>query len=283
MLNSFNHRYCVPHVISKGETTLVRSQLTPLVPTYVAVLICKRGRAVFNINFKKYVVKANDIIVLYDDTFVMVQQCSGASLFDYFLLEKDFAVDVAFQLPNPLFAFFNASPVLSVEQADLAALQQWQALFDFIIQQQGEYVTTMLCHHVQNFFLLIANKMPPTPLKQKAQQSRKEQLCWRFWDMITQYCKEHRNVQFYARKLAVTPFYLSQITSDFFNDTPKALIDRQVVLEIKALLGGGDKSIKEVAAQLNFEDTSYLCRYFKRHTGLTLSNFKKGHRRDVTD
>ncbi|MDE5306467.1 hypothetical protein PY546_07055 [Providencia stuartii] len=63
---------------------MARSQLTPLVPTYVAVLICKRGRAVFNINFKKYVVKANDIIVLYDDTFFMVQQCSGASLFDYF-------------------------------------------------------------------------------------------------------------------------------------------------------------------------------------------------------
>ncbi|WP_272690014.1 helix-turn-helix domain-containing protein [Providencia sp. PROV152] len=55
------------------------------------------------------------------------------------------------------------------------------------------------------------------------------------------------------------------------------MIDRQVILEIKALLGAGNKSIKEVAVLLNFEDTSYLCRYFKRHTGVTLSHFRKNH------
>ncbi|EJC60837.1 AraC family transcriptional regulator [Alcaligenes faecalis subsp. faecalis NCIB 8687] len=30
--------------------------------------------------------------------------------------------------------------------------------------------------------------------------------------------------------LNITPFYLSQLTKEFFNDSPKALIDRQVVL-----------------------------------------------------
>nr|ELR5035426.1 AraC family transcriptional regulator [Providencia stuartii] len=277
MRSLVNHSYHVPQVASLGETTFDKQLLMPLVTAYVTVLICKRGSAIFNINFNKYVVKAHGIVVLYDDTFVMLQQCSRSALFDYILLEKAFASDVAFQLPNPLFAFFNESPVLHVKQEDWKSLQQWQRLLSFIIQQQGEYATLMLCNHVQNFFLMIANKMPQTPLKQKAQQSRKEQLCWRFWDMITQYCKVHREVQFYAQKLAVTPFYLSQITKSFFNDTPKALIDRQVILEIKALLGAGNKSIKEVAVLLNFEDTSYLCRYFKRHTGVTLSHFRKNH------
>jgi len=56
------------------------------------------------------------------------------------------------------------------------------------------------------------------------------------------------------------------------------LIDRQVILEIKALLEIGKLSIKEIADEVNFEDTSYLCRYFKRHTGITLTEFKKGVR-----
>ncbi|WP_347239665.1 helix-turn-helix domain-containing protein [Providencia rettgeri] len=37
----------------------------------------------------------------------------------------------------------------------------------------------------------------------------------------------------------------------------------------------GNLSIKQIADELNFEDTSYLCRYFKRHTGMTLTGFKK--------
>ncbi|MBO1929875.1 AraC family transcriptional regulator [Providencia rettgeri] len=57
-------------------------------------------------------------------------------------------------------------------------------------------------------------------------------------------------------------------------------MDRQVILEIKALLEIGNLSIKQIADELNFEDTSYLCRYFKRHTGMTLTGFKNAlHKR----
>lgn len=275
MLNLLSHQYSIANKISVGTSTLDNMVLLPLMPSYVSVLICKRGCAVFNINFTTHVVKKNDIIVLYDDTYVMLQKRSRLAQFDLILLEKSFASDVAFKLPNSLFAFFNQSPVLQVASSEQVALQQWQALLTYMIQQEGEFTELMLCHHMQNFFLLVAEKIPATPLQQKTQRSRKEQRCWRFWNMITEHCREQRDVQFYAQKLSITPFYLSQITRDFFNDAPKALIDRQVVLEIKALLGTGKLSIKEIAATLNFDDTSYLCRYFKRHTGLTLSDFKK--------
>ncbi|HHR6221833.1 TPA: helix-turn-helix domain-containing protein [Providencia alcalifaciens] len=51
-----------------------------------------------------------------------------------------------------------------------------------------------------------------------------------------------------------------------------------MVLEIKAQLERGILSIQGIADELNFEDTSYLCRYFKRHTGMTLSEFRKRKR-----
>ncbi|HEF8771987.1 TPA: AraC family transcriptional regulator [Providencia stuartii] len=275
MVNGLSQQYSIPNKVSIGASTLDKMLLVPLTPSYVSVLICKSGCAVFNINFMTYAVKKNDIIVLYDDTYVMLHRRSRLAQFDIITLEKAFATDVAFKLPNSLFAFFNQSPVLQVALAEQVVLQQWMSLFVYLIQQKGEFTELMLCQHVQNFFLLIAEKIPTTLLQQKMQRSRKEQLCWRFWNMITEYCREQRDVQFYAQKLSITPFYLSQITRNFFNDAPKALIDRQVVLEIKALLGTGKLSIKEIAATLNFEDTSYLCRYFKRHTGLTLSAFKK--------
>ena len=109
----------------------------------------------------------------------------------------------------------------------------------------------------------------------KHEYSRKEILCWKFWDLVGKHSKEHRDVAFYAQELCITPFYLSQMTKGFMNDSPKGLIDRQVILEMKALLSSSDISIKEIAEQLHFEDTSYMCRYFKRHTGIPLSEYRK--------
>lgn len=52
--------------------------------------------------------------------------------------------------------------------------------------------------------------------------SRKEKLCWKFWDLIEKNCYRYRDVAFYANELNITPFYLSKITKGFMNGTPRA-------------------------------------------------------------
>lgn len=105
--------------------------------------------------------------------------------------------------------------------------------------------------------------------------SRKELLCWKFWELIGKNCKEHRDVAFYAQALYITPFYLSQITRHFMNDSPKGLIERQVILEIKSLLCASEFPVKKIADMLHFEDASYMCRFFKRHTGISLTEYRE--------
>ncbi|HCV3103239.1 TPA: AraC family transcriptional regulator, partial [Acinetobacter baumannii] len=80
---------------------------------------------------------------------------------------------------------------------------------------------------------------------------------------------------FYAKALNITPYYLSKLSKQFFNDNAKTLIDRQVILKLKELLRTPSNSIQSIADQLNFEDTSYMCRYFKKHTGFTLLQYRK--------
>ena len=278
MLRCYKHQFHVPKVVSIGQSSLDELQGIPLSLAYVTIIICKQGYAIFNINFKNYIVRKNDIVILYDDTFAILQQKSQHFLVDYLLLDKNFSTDIAFQLPNFLFAFFNKQPVIKILNNKIEMLSQWQNLMMYIVKEKKEYWLLQLRNHMQNLFLEIANNTKQLDVKQHEGYSRKTQLCWRFWDLITQHSKVHRDVQFYAEKLSITPFYLSQITQNFFKDSPKVLIDRQVILEIKALLEIETLSIKEIAARLNFEDTSYLCRYFKRHTGITLSGFKKQRR-----
>jgi YesN/AraC family two-component response regulator len=59
------------------------------------------------------------------------------------------------------------------------------------------------------------------------------------------------------------------------NATPKELIDRQIIMEMKQMLTTTDISIKELAAIFHFDTMSYMARFFRRHTGQNPNEFRK--------
>ena len=54
----------------------------------------------------------------------------------------------------------------------------------------------------------------------------------------------------------------------------KELIDAAAVLEIKMLLQTTDLSVQEIAYRLRFPDQSYLGRYFRKHAGVSPTDFR---------
>lgn len=257
-----------------GESNMEEYKSYPLKLPYLAVFICMEGRAVVKVNFKNYLLDLNDILVLSEDSITVFLRTSKDFRLFYCLIDKNLASEIAYNLPNHLFTFLWESPLCVPIEMEVPLLKMWLGQTLHIVQACTTHRHIMLRNHLQNFFLKIAERMPSSGLV-KHEYSRKEILCWKFWDLVGKHSKEHRDVAFYAQELCITPFYLSQITKGFMNDSPKGLIDRQVILEMKALLSSSDISIKEIAEQLHFEDTSYMCRYFKRHTGIPLSEYRK--------
>ncbi len=85
--------------------------------------------------------------------------------------------------------------------------------------------------------------------------------------------KEH-SVSFYANKLFKSPKTLSNNFSKF-KKTPLRIIHERIILEAKRLLIYTEKSAKEIAYEIGFDDASHLSRMFKKHTSLSPSEFKK--------
>ena len=56
--------------------------------------------------------------------------------------------------------------------------------------------------------------------------------------------------------------------------TASDIIDNYVITEAKRLLRYTDRTIKEVAADLNFCNQTVFYRYFKKNTGMLPSEFK---------
>ena len=82
-------------------------------------------------------------------------------------------------------------------------------------------------------------------------------------------------MEFYADKLFITPKYLSKVIKQASGRSGPEWIDSFVILEAKNLLKYTDKPIKEVVWQLHFPNPSVFNKYFKKHTGMTPSEFRK--------
>ncbi len=86
---------------------------------------------------------------------------------------------------------------------------------------------------------------------------------------------EMREVQQYAEKLYITPKYLSDTVKETFGKSPKDLINDMLLLEAKVQLGSTDKSITEIALELNFSDQSHFTNFIKRNIGCSPLEFRQ--------
>lgn len=73
----------------------------------------------------------------------------------------------------------------------------------------------------------------------------------------------------YADLLNLTPVSLARITKNHFNKTPSDLIAERIIIEAKRELYLTDKTIKEIAYELGYEDEYYFSRVFKSKTDIS--------------
>lgn len=88
-------------------------------------------------------------------------------------------------------------------------------------------------------------------------------------------CKEH-SVSFYASELNISPGYLNDVVKAKLGVSVKRHIQKRLILEAKKMLKHTTLSVSEIAWKLNFKDDSYFVRAFKKATGYTPNQYRKG-------
>lgn len=82
----------------------------------------------------------------------------------------------------------------------------------------------------------------------------------------------------YADQLHISSRTLSNLTLQLLQKRPIQVVQERIILEAKRLLLHSELSVKEISGRIGFEDPAYFVRYFKKHTQLSPTSFRKSIR-----
>ncbi len=102
----------------------------------------------------------------------------------------------------------------------------------------------------------------------------------RFYVLVDEHFRTHRRVQDYAELLHRSPKTLSNLFAACGRPSPLSVIHDRVNAEARRLLLYTDKSAKEVAYLLGYEDTAAFSRFFAKMNGESITDFRRRAQRE---
>lgn len=106
-------------------------------------------------------------------------------------------------------------------------------------------------------------------------KTRAEELFGRFMNLLSEHFTQERKVTFYASELCVTPKYLATTIKQASGKTPTTWINEMVFMEMERELRYSQLSIKEIAYELHFPNTSFFGKFFKARSGMSPLRYRQ--------
>lgn len=250
-----------------------------LIETYgCSFLLCTEGKATATISFnQRHIVPGDLIFIPYDISFIPVNVSENFKA-KYISVQEDISDDAFYRITTVFWDRMYESPVLHTSGEMRTRLVEWLDLTGWMLSRyKGEDGKEMLKNNFSNIFIGIYNEMSLSGgLSGDFRGDRSKILVSRFYKLLSRHYVSHKDVAYYARGLNISADYLYKLVSGASGASPKEMINWQIIVGIKTLLQSTDLSVKSIAAELNFEDPAYLCRFFRRETGMSPQEFRTG-------
>lgn len=124
-------------------------------------------------------------------------------------------------------------------------------------------------------FIITCTRIAREKLSIDHENEKSFNLIRQFYILLDQHFKEKKKVQDYASLLNRSPKTLSNIFTAYHLPSPLHVIHERVEAEAKRLLLYSNKSAKEIADILGFDDLAAFSRFFKNMTKESISTYRK--------
>ena len=248
---------------------------------YVAIY-CRTGHFKVSINLKDYEICDGMLLVNLPQNIIQLETSSQEAAPEVVI----FAVSEQFlsQFRNDLTKMLNETllildnPCILLQHDEIGIVQQHVQIVNAVIRSDFAYTDECISHLISSVFFLFGsflNKRLERQQQEDQPVSTRHKIVFKnFIALVAKHHNKERGVGFYADKHCITPKYLSKIVKDTSGQSAPQWIDQYVILEAKQMLKHSTICIKEISDNLNFPDPSFFFKYFKKHTGMTPSQYR---------
>lgn len=242
-----------------------------------AILFCRRGSATVTVDQLRDRVTRDTLLLLLPGSILHLNERTDDFRVRFCAFSLELFSEAAYRLDPSFFHILHEHAIIRLPDQIIEGVHNWFQMASYTYRDRGNiFRNTIIRNRLQNVLLEAFDKTQrfAPDVHSQTGTTRQADLFQRFVALVHEHCTEQREVAFYADRLCISTRYLSTIIRSVAHSTAKEFIDRSVVLEIKMLLGSTELSVQEIAYRLHFPDQSYLGRFFKKHTGVSPTEFR---------
>jgi AraC family transcriptional activator of pobA len=253
------------------------NRIAPHRHTYYEVIFVKYGKGVHTIDFNDYNFQGPCLFLLHPANIHTINKegSTGGGVLKF--TKELFPADESQSHVGLCYNVFDDIDVLPVIWLKQQEANELESIFDQIYQtfRRNEPFSLEIIASFLRIFLLKIYAIKKSGLLARLMQNNDLLRFQRFQQLLEGNFKNYHEISFYAEKLAVTVRTLNNITGKISGRSPSELIKQRIVLEAKRLLHHSTLTIKEIAYEMGFEDSSYFIRFFKTNANASPQQYRK--------
>ncbi|MBQ7421278.1 MAG: helix-turn-helix transcriptional regulator [Prevotella sp.] len=250
------------------------------------LLYCERGMAIAS-SFagSQMVLRHGSVVILFEDLNFVVSCVSKLFSYRYVEIAHPSITDLFYKFASAEFwEFVYRCPVL-LPQGEVGLLTcEWFRRVDWIVRTfEGSGCLQAVRGELQNFLIAIDKLRPAQPTGCGGGGSSSLWLIvGRLNTLLLHHIRHERSVKFYASELCISADYLNRVCQRVLGKSTKTIINEMSIRQIKILLTDTSLTVTEIASRLNYDNVSYLCRFFRNATGCSMLEYRDGKGRFST-
>lgn len=274
-LNTLSETFNLGIVIARNTIKDLRLDLMEKAhrDDYHLFFILDKGSGLFECDFQQYQLKPRSVmyiqpyqvhrgLILQDLVFSVLLINNENLNQEYIQLLKDISPTEPLHLDNDTFTLISEMIGLCLKFQE----RKHEVLYQSLLKDSCNTLVALITSQ----YLVYPSRFATT--------SRFSSIAKRFKNILDNEFIQVKQPIDYAQRLKISVGYLNECVKKTSGRSVTYHIHQRIILEAKRLLYHSNKSIKEIAIELGYEDYSYFSRLFKKTTGISASTFRDKNR-----
>lgn len=236
---------------------------------YHLFLLLEEGALAIDIDFQKYRVTSRSVVYIHPDQVHRIGAFEDATV-SYWVINNENLNDERHKLLEDL------SPVspIQLDEETFSIIVDAVLLSLKIAERRDDKLYHSLIKDSCNTLVGLVASSYAKGIKTIDALSRFEAISKAFKAILEHNFISSKKPAAYAASLHISTHYLNECVKNTTGHSVSKHIQNRLVLEAKRLLYHSGKSVKEIAAELGFDDYPYFSRLFSKITGITPLAFR---------